>query len=244
MNQVEIRKEAKSYYLNLFKDDHPVRPYLDGLKFDRISSHEKRWIDRPFSEDEVHRLIMGIKGDKAPGPDGFTIKFFSKVLGDCQGDLIKVLDEFYYSKEFYEHLNNNFIVLIPKKKSAKEIKDFCSICLLSTVYKIISKNLVRHLKSVMKGIISPPQDAFIEGRQILNGILITNECIKNRRVSNSSRVICKLDLEKAYDHVNWRFFYYILMMMDFGAKWRSWTFFWHSLTHIFYIVKWESDGIF
>ena len=34
-------------------------------------------------------------------------------------------------------------------------------------------------------------------------------------------VISKLDLEKAYDHVNWRFMDYILLRMGFDAKWRS-----------------------
>lgn len=75
LNQVDIRMETKFYHLNLFKGDYPVRPSLDGLEFDRISSHEKGWVERPFSENEVHRSIMGIKGDNVPCLDGFTITF-------------------------------------------------------------------------------------------------------------------------------------------------------------------------
>lgn len=54
----------------------------------------------------------------------------------------------------------------------------------------------------MKGIITQPQSAFVEGRQILDSILIVNECIEDQRLSGRNGLICKLDLEKAYDHVN------------------------------------------
>lgn len=49
---------------------------------------------------------------------------------------------------------------------------------------------------MMKGIISPPQRAFIEGKQILD------EYIDDKRLYSKSGVICKLELEKTYDHVN------------------------------------------
>lgn len=69
---------------------------------------------------------------------------------------MRVMEEFYILEEFYEHLNNTFIALIPKKRNAKELKDYRPISLLSSVYKIIAKMLVSRLKVVMKGIITSP----------------------------------------------------------------------------------------
>ena len=35
-------------------------------------------------------------------------------------------------------------------------------------------------------------------------------------------VVCKLDIEKAYNHVNWDALFYLLDMMGFGVKWSGW----------------------
>jgi hypothetical protein len=68
--------------------------------------------------------------------------------------------------------------------------------LTARVYKIVAKALANKLKLVMEKIISKPRNAFIKDRQILNSILIANECLDTRIRSRKPGVLCK------YDHVN------------------------------------------
>jgi hypothetical protein len=103
-----------------------------------------------------------------------------------------------------------------------DVKDFCPISLVGGMYKIISKVLVNRFKSVLGKIISNTQNAFIGGRQILDSMLIANECLDSQIRLGESGLLCKLDLEKAYDYVNWDFLLYLMQRCGFKEKWRTW----------------------
>ena len=52
------------------------------------------------------------------------------------------------------------------------------------------------------GLTSDSQNAFVKGRQILDSFLIASECIDSKLKTGVPGVLCKLDVEKAYDHVS------------------------------------------
>jgi hypothetical protein len=119
-------------------------------------------------------------------------------------------------------INSTFISLISKTQGAKEINDFCPISLVGGVYKIIAKILANRMRRVMDRIISKPQNAVVKGRQILDSVLIANECLDSWLKFEEHGVLCKLDMEKAYDHVDWNFLLYLLRRCGLGDKWCSW----------------------
>ena len=87
------------------------------------------------------------------------------------------------------------------------------------------KALVTRLHTVMGDTILASQNAFVLDKQILDPILIVNEYLDNRLKFGLPGLLCKLDVEKAFDHVNWGFLMNSLERSGFPNKWRRWIFF-------------------
>ena len=195
---------------------------MEGLEFDQIGELERDWLERRFEKDEILSVVRNMEGDKDPGPDGFSMAFLHHCWRVVKRDVLAVFKEFYQHCKFEKSLNATFIALIPKKNNASNIHDFRPISLVGSLYKILAKVLANRLKVVLDQLISESQNSFVGGRQILDSVLIANECVDSRVKSKIPGVICKLDIEKAYDNVNWEALLKLLKKMGFGEKWCSW----------------------
>jgi hypothetical protein len=75
-------------------------------------------MERELEENEVWEVVRKMKGDKAPGPDGFSMAFFQTCWEVVKKDMIAVFKEFHESRKFEKSINATFVALIPKEARA------------------------------------------------------------------------------------------------------------------------------
>ena len=154
-----------------------------------------------------------MKPFKAPGIDGLHAGFFQR-FWLLVGDLVKrEVKEIFATQKFPTYLNQTLIALIPKQIGSELVSHYRPISLCTTIYKIVTKILVHRLKPLLPSLISPMQSAFLAGRRGSDNVIIAQELIhtlKNRKGREGFMVV-KIDLEKAYDRLEWSF---IKMVLD------------------------------
>ncbi|XP_059599050.1 uncharacterized protein LOC132255193 [Vitis vinifera] len=88
----EVRDGIVNEFQKLLSEEQGWRADIEGLQFKQLSSREADGLEVPFSVEEIHSALMEMGGDKAPGPDGFSVAFwqesgfFSNSKGLRQGD--------------------------------------------------------------------------------------------------------------------------------------------------------------
>ena len=218
----EIKEGLVNAFQNLLSAPDGWRPSLPDLALNEIGNEEAARLEDIFSEEEIWAAISGLNSEKAPGPDGFPIAFWSFGWDFVKNEVLGFFQEFHEQGRFVKHLNATFVVLIPKKQTVEDLRDLRPISLVSGLYKILTKVLANRIKKVLDKVISKSQNAFVEGSQILDAVLIANEIVDSSLRRKECGLICKLDIEKAYDTISWEFLYQVMGKMGFGGRWMRW----------------------
>jgi hypothetical protein len=222
-----IKRVTHSYFKDLFTAleaealDPTSYPLSSVPKLVGIEENKK--LTAPISMQEIRRSLNQMDPDKAPGPDGFTARFYTSCWPTIQKDLLRMVKKSQKCLKLGGSTNSSFLALIPKEKGANNFSRFRPISLCNTGYKIITKIIANRLKNLLPGIILENQGGFIKGRHILDNIILVQEAIHSSCQRKEKGMIVKLDLANAFDKVRLDFLFAVMDKLGFGENFTNWV---------------------
>lgn len=171
------------------------------------------------TEAEIYEGLNAIGDCKAPGIDGFNALFFKRSWHIIKKDVCEAVKEFFDTGILYKAINCATLILLPKVANPDTVKDYRPIACCKILYKLIAKVITGRMQKVMNHIISDSQAGFIPRRRIADNIILAHELVKSYNMKHiSPRCMIKMDLQKAYDSVEWIYLEQVLEGLDFPKK--------------------------
>lgn len=139
--------------------------------------------------------------------DGLHAGFFQRFWLIVGKSVIKEVKKIFKERKVPKILNRTNVTLIPKIHGPEVIGNYHPISICNTVHKLIPKIIVERLRLLLDKIISPVQSAFIPGRKGVDNMIILQETIHtiSRKRGKVGYMTIKVDLEKAYNKLEWGF---------------------------------------
>lgn len=227
-SQEEIKKEAEGFF-NDFLSYEPENIRSIGVEDMkeilnvRCSDVESSQLTKPVMDEEIREVLFRMPNNKAPGPDGYTTEFFKSAWCIIGKDFTTAVHSFFSKGFLPKGLNTTILALIPKKDIAEEMKDYRPISCCNVLYKVISKILANRLKGTLPHCISYNQSAFVKDRLLVENLLLATEIVKDYHKDDvSPRCAMKIDIEKAFDSVNWLFLLTTLKALGIPDQFVRW----------------------
>jgi hypothetical protein len=154
--------EFEDFYNGLL-GSHESREVTIDLDALGVPSYELAQLEAPFSEEEVWDTVKHLPSDKAPGPDGFTGRFYKTCWPIIKNDIMAPIS-CVWARKFRNMrvLNSAFITLLPKMQLVHYAKDYRPISLVHSFAKLITKVLANRLAERLHEMVSTNQSAFVK----------------------------------------------------------------------------------
>ena len=228
--QEEINEVFRDYYSKLYdKRNVPhqteILEYLRAIPLKEITTEVAKELGGPVSPQEIRWAISAMAGGKTPGPDGLISEFYVVYVEELTPLLTEIYNLAWEQKVLPKSLREAVIVPLPKSSVPGAVPGaYRPLSMLNVDFKILSKILANRLAPHMRDLIHEDQCGFIPGRDTsLNLRRLYSVLLREEGGDRAEAGLLAVDLEKAFDSVEWGYLRMVLQEMGFGKSWIRWV---------------------
>ena len=95
VKEQEVREGIVDAFQHQLWENPGWRADIEGLHLQSLNLSEAKALEAPFTEEEIFSALMEMNGDKAPGPNGFTVAFWQACWDFVKEEVVELFKEFY-----------------------------------------------------------------------------------------------------------------------------------------------------
>lgn len=141
-------------------------------------------IKRIPTVEEIKGAVMSLNRTSVGGPDGITGAFFQDAWDNIAGDLYQMVVALFCGSELPRFISHTNLILLPKKEVVNTFLNLRPISFSNFMNKIFFKTIHKRVKGLLTNIVLEEQAGFMQGRSIIENILVVIDKIF-RLVSNN-----------------------------------------------------------
>ena len=148
---------------------------------------------------EVKWALGSITTNKASGGDGPPVELFQILKDDAVKVLHSICQQIWTTQQWPQEWQRSVFIPIPKKGSAKECSNYCTIALISHASKVMLKILQARLQQCVNHELPDVQAGFRKGQGTRDQIANIRRIIEKAREFQKNIYFCFIDYAKAFD---------------------------------------------
>lgn len=235
----EILQEFVRFYSSLYSpiptyDSLELDDLLGSLSMPKLSDTDATLLDDPISILEIEAAMLAFPPQKAPGPDGFPADFYRAFRSQLAPRLNNLYTHCWEQEILPESMMEAYMVLLLKPgKDPTECSSYRPIALLNMDLKILTKILASRVAKVISTVVDIDQMGFMPGMSTDTNLRRLFTHLQLDVSESPAKVIVSIDIEKAFDSVDWQYMLKVLEAMSFGPGFRRWIAMLYSGLRIF-----------
>uniref|UniRef100_A0A8D9A6I6 Craniofacial development protein 2 n=1 Tax=Cacopsylla melanoneura TaxID=428564 RepID=A0A8D9A6I6_9HEMI len=213
-----ITKRWKQYLESLYKGDD----YNDS----EILGNEEIGDNDTIQVEDFKKAVAKLKDNKAPGLDAIPAELIKQAGNGIQECLFTLIHEIYETGEMPTDFTQCKISVIPKKAGTNKCSEHRTLSLISHSSKILTNIMIKRIEDKIEATLTDDQFGFRKGKGTRDAMLALRMILeKQLKKKNRDTYIAFIDLEKAFDKVEWKKLFEILK--DIGLNFKDRRIIWN-----------------
>lgn len=212
---------------NLLFEDKQIanrwRNYIENLYDDNdtdieLNTDETEENEENISRHEFDEALKHLKGKKACGKDEVPAELLKALDEELKEYMFNIVQEIYKKGEIPNDFKESRMVMLPKKVNSKKCSDHRTLSILSHASKVLTNIIKKRIEKKIDENIDCDQFGFRNNRGTREAILALRLIAEESIRVNKPLYIAFVDLQKAFDNVNWQILMEILKDIGISHK--------------------------